>query len=193
MGPVGIWRSLYLDPVTTVAVASLSAEIVIDRDTRSQWSATEAWPPHFPLHDADEFVVTTRVSVLCGSAAVKSVNVQAELPELAVKGDIVAVDCDANSLQNATDNILLTLRVKAGKVVPWYPVGYGQQMLYTLVVYASDEEGNVVSNATRRIGLRQAKLVRGDLPDKENGTSFVFQVRLVHFWMGSRGLVMSVR
>ena len=162
------------------AVASLSAEVALDRSTQAAWRAdakARPWPPRFALQDADEFVVTARVSLLCGDPDTTSLTLQAELPELGVSGDRVRVQCDDKGFQNGTDNAVVQLKVKAGKVDPWYPVGYGNQTLYTLLVTASSDGGAAICNASRRIGLREAKLVREGLPNGETGASFVFQVQ----------------
>lgn len=44
----------------------------------------------------------------------------------------------------------------------WYPQGYGAQPLYTLCAQAIDENGAVISEKRRRIGLRRSRLVMNE-------------------------------
>lgn len=44
----------------------------------------------------------------------------------------------------------------------WFPTGYGAQNVYTLLAEVIDEDGNVLDEATRKIGFRRAKLVMNE-------------------------------
>lgn len=52
------------------------------------------------------------------------------------------------------------LSVQAPKL--WYPVGYGEQPLYTLQTQILDETGRVLDTKQRRLGLRRARMVMNE-------------------------------
>lgn len=175
MAPVGIWRNVSLDALVGAKTTALSAEVVLSRSAPPP--PTTLWPPQQPAEPNDTFVITVRAVVLCASHQAALV-VQAALPALNIASAPVSVACDDAARSNGSNPVTLVLRVRVGDAAAWFPVGYGAQPLYTLAVTtaASDGSGTVFSNSTRRIGLREARLVRQPLPNGENGTSFVFQV-----------------
>lgn len=58
-----------------------------------------------------------------------------------------------------------SLTVTAPKL--WYPVGYGQQSVYTLEMAVVDEAGTVLDVRTRKLGLRRVKIVMNEGSWKE--------------------------
>jgi beta-mannosidase len=57
----------------------------------------------------------------------------------------------------------------------WWPLGLGEQPLYTLVAKLQDDDGQMLAEDTRRIGLRQLRLVQQPV-EGEAGLSFHFEV-----------------
>jgi beta-mannosidase len=57
----------------------------------------------------------------------------------------------------------------------WWPLGLGAQPLYTLVAQLQDDQGRVLAQDSRRIGLRTLRLVQAPVQD-EAGSSFHFEV-----------------
>lgn len=57
----------------------------------------------------------------------------------------------------------------------WWPLGLGAQPLYTLVAQLQDDDGRVLAEDSRRIGLRTLRLVQAPV-DGEAGLSFHFEV-----------------
>ncbi|KAF4615614.1 hypothetical protein D9613_012895 [Agrocybe pediades] len=86
---------------------------------------------------------------------------------------------------------------KDGSVKLWWPVGYGEQSLYTLEVYllkkdpadspAAKPSTTILDTIRKRIGFRTVQLVQEPLaePDKYGkGTTFLFEVNGVRMFMG---------
>jgi beta-mannosidase len=65
----------------------------------------------------------------------------------------------------------------------WWPRGYGEQPLYRVDVRLLDENKQDVDSITRRIGLRQVRLVQEPLAGEE-GTTFYFAVNDVPLFCG---------
>lgn len=63
----------------------------------------------------------------------------------------------------------------------WWPIGYGQQPLYT-VTTSLLYKGIVVESETRRVGFRSIEVVQHKLEDQE-GTSFFFRVNGIPVFM----------
>ena len=61
----------------------------------------------------------------------------------------------------------------------WYPHGYGAQPLYTLTAVL----GGGTDSASKRLGLRRARLVQLPLADAD-GLSFFFELNNVPLWVG---------
>lgn len=57
----------------------------------------------------------------------------------------------------------------------WWPLGLGEQPLYTLVARLLDAEGRVLAEDSRHLGLRTLRLVQAGV-DGEAGSSFHFEV-----------------
>lgn len=64
----------------------------------------------------------------------------------------------------------------------WWPVGYGKQNLYTIIVELLTE-GRVVDTVTKRVGFRRVEIVQEPLEDDE-GRSFYFRVNNVPIFCG---------
>ncbi|EKM59838.1 glycoside hydrolase family 2 protein [Phanerochaete carnosa HHB-10118-sp] len=65
----------------------------------------------------------------------------------------------------------------------WYPVGYGQQPLYTLEIVISDEQGNVLDVKRQKFGFRNVKVVQDELVDQP-GRTFLFEVNGTRVFCG---------
>ncbi|KAF8492119.1 glycoside hydrolase [Gautieria morchelliformis] len=74
----------------------------------------------------------------------------------------------------------------------WWPVGYGEQALYTVEVTLEDDVIGILDQATKRIGFRRVGLVQDRLlePDKYGkGTTFLFEVNGVRIFIGGSNWV----
>ncbi|KAL0960497.1 hypothetical protein HGRIS_005535 [Hohenbuehelia grisea] len=72
-------------------------------------------------------------------------------------------------------------------VEPWWPVGYGDQNLYDLIIEIVDQDDEIIDEYHHRIGFRNVKLVQEDLvePDRYGtGSTFLFEVNGVRLFMG---------
>ena len=101
-----------------------------------------------------DYVYTTQDFAADWSSAAVTVMVEATSPkgcetELAVTlGDVSGVERVA--LKPGANNVALTVKVKNPRL--WWPVGYGEQPLYPLVVRLGD------AMVSKRIGLRKAEV-----------------------------------
>ncbi|KAJ7069084.1 glycoside hydrolase [Mycena belliarum] len=80
----------------------------------------------------------------------------------------------------------------AGRVEPWWPVGYGAQHLYTVAVLLLDKDGQTLDDVTTRVGFRRVALVQEPLAEPDQygtGTSFLFEVNGVRMFMGGSNWV----
>lgn len=65
----------------------------------------------------------------------------------------------------------------------WYPSGYGDQPLYTLAATLFEGEGKTMDSVTKKVGIREAKLIQRPLVD-EPGTTFFFEVNGIPIFCG---------
>ncbi|KXN83668.1 putative beta-mannosidase B [Leucoagaricus sp. SymC.cos] len=72
---------------------------------------------------------------------------------------------------------------KPGEVKLWYPVGYGEQPLYTATVEITDEHGNVLDTRVEKIAFRRARIVQENLVDQD-GLTFLFEINNVRIFCG---------
>ncbi|KAL5507967.1 hypothetical protein ACEPAH_5585 [Sanghuangporus vaninii] len=69
---------------------------------------------------------------------------------------------------------------KPGDFSLWYPVGYGQQTLYTIRVILSDSEGDR-DVQEKRVGLRRVRVVQDEL---DGGHTFLFEINNIRIFCG---------
>ncbi|TEB27325.1 glycoside hydrolase [Coprinellus micaceus] len=73
------------------------------------------------------------------------------------------------------------------KVKPWWPVGYGDQNLYTFEIKLTTLDGGTIDSVSKRIGWRSVELVQDTLKEPDQygtGTTFFFKVNGVEVFMG---------
>ncbi|MFC2116960.1 glycoside hydrolase family 2, partial [Bacteroidota bacterium] len=58
----------------------------------------------------------------------------------------------------------------------WWPLGYGDPVLYDATVRIVDDEKNVLDEKKQKIGIRTAELIRTEITTKENPGEFVFKI-----------------
>ncbi|KAJ3788678.1 glycoside hydrolase [Lentinula aff. detonsa] len=69
----------------------------------------------------------------------------------------------------------------------WWPVGYGDQCLYTVELTILSKQGVILDTKTLRIGFRSVKLVQEALQESDQygtGTTFLFEINGVRMFMG---------
>ncbi|PVF95284.1 glycoside hydrolase [Serendipita vermifera] len=68
----------------------------------------------------------------------------------------------------------------------WYPVGLGQQSLYTasLRVVSDKEDGKILHEINKKIGIRKVRIVQKKLDGEEEGGSFYFEVNGISVFAG---------
>ncbi|KAJ7342620.1 glycoside hydrolase [Mycena albidolilacea] len=79
-----------------------------------------------------------------------------------------------------------------GVVEPWWPVGYGEQNLYTVSVLLLSANGQTLDESTTRVGFRRVALVQEPLEEPDQygtGTSFLFEVNGVRIFAGGSNWV----
>ncbi|KAJ3841495.1 glycoside hydrolase [Lentinula raphanica] len=78
---------------------------------------------------------------------------------------------------------------KKDEVKLWWPVGYGDQVLYTVELIVLNKSGIVLDAKTHRIGFRSVKLIQEPLEEPDQygtGTTFLFEVNGVRMFMGGK-------
>ncbi|TFK38913.1 glycoside hydrolase [Crucibulum laeve] len=69
----------------------------------------------------------------------------------------------------------------------WWPVGYGKQVLYEVEVALLDQNAQILSTFSKRIGFRTVELVQAPLAEEDQhgkGTTFMFVVNAVRIFIG---------
>ncbi|KAJ3863761.1 glycoside hydrolase [Lentinula novae-zelandiae] len=89
--------------------------------------------------------------------------------------------------ESKTSRTVVSWNFDEDEVRLWWPVGYGEQNLYTVELTILNQDGVVFDTKTLRIGFRNVKLIQEDLeaPDQYGtGTTFLFEVNGVRMFMG---------
>jgi len=74
-------------------------------------------------------------------------------------------------------------KFSSGELQLWYPIRYGKQPLYSLIVSVSDTAGKVVDSKTERIAFRRVRVVQEPLIDQP-GKTFLFEVNNIRIFCG---------
>lgn len=120
------------------------------------------------LHCRSEIDVAARTATLQVAAQLDGAASRCAFELLDPQGRCVA----SRSVPTAGD-VSATLSVSDAQL--WWPRGLGAQPLYTLVAQLQDDSGRVLGQDSRRIGLRQLRLVQAPV-EGEAGLSFHFEV-----------------
>ncbi|KDQ11978.1 glycoside hydrolase family 2 protein [Botryobasidium botryosum FD-172 SS1] len=76
---------------------------------------------------------------------------------------------------------------ESGEIDLWWPVHYGEQVLYTVEVVLEDANAETLDIETKRVGFRRVELVQEDLGEADRygkGTTFLFEINNVRIFMG---------
>ncbi|KAL5638363.1 hypothetical protein ACGC1H_005146 [Rhizoctonia solani] len=74
-------------------------------------------------------------------------------------------------------------KLNDGEVSLWWPVGYGQHLLYDVDIAAVHKDDTKLDQVTKRIGFRRVELVQEPLVDA-SGTTFLFEINGVRVFIG---------
>jgi beta-mannosidase len=112
-----------------------------------------------------------------GAGRSATLQVAAELQGAATRCSFELLDpdgvCVAVRALPAARAVAATLSVSTAQL--WWPLGLGAQPLYTVVARLQDDDGQVLAQDSRRIGLRRLRLVQAPV-EGETGLSFHFEV-----------------
>lgn len=78
-------------------------------------------------------------------------------------------------------------RFAPGQVQLWWPVGYGDQVLYRVVIELLGPNRDVIDSKTIRVGFRSVKLIQEELEEPDQygtGTTFLFEINGIRMFMG---------
>ncbi|KAL9712669.1 hypothetical protein Ac2012v2_003906 [Leucoagaricus gongylophorus] len=77
----------------------------------------------------------------------------------------------------------ISLQFHPGDLKMWYPVGYGEQPLYTATVELRDENGKLLDVRTERLAFRRIRVVQEELIDQD-GLTFLFEINNIRIFCG---------
>ncbi|KAJ3741170.1 glycoside hydrolase family 2 protein [Lentinula detonsa] len=112
---------------------------------------------------------------------------RASLTLKAPNGTIVASDSNIPTNESQTR---ATFSFGKGELMLWYPVGYGDQPIYTVESDLIDENGTLLDSRTQRIGFRRT-LIRQEKLLNEPGLSFFFEVNNIPIFAGGSNWIPS--
>ncbi|KAJ8514868.1 hypothetical protein ONZ45_g7646 [Pleurotus djamor] len=72
---------------------------------------------------------------------------------------------------------------KAGDLDLWFPVGHGQQPIYSVDVQVKDQSGQILASASQKTSFRRVRIVQNKLVDQD-GLSFYFEVNNIPVFCG---------
>ena len=118
-----------------------------------------------------------------------------EVSPLFVEGGKAALFCDfelstngvsvstilMQSVSRGDDTVSVLFNIPEPEL--WYPHGYGKQPLYDITATLKSKQGEVLDTATKRVGIRKAKVVQRPLKDVP-GTTFFFEVNNTPIFCG---------
>lgn len=112
------------------------------------------------------FIVDVNFWVI--SCGVESYYVSVEIFQLSVSSKVL---CSGDSAK-------VRLVIPKEKVNLWFPIGFGQQKLYTINALFTDysAELEVLGKIEKKIGFRTAELIQDRYEDHRPGTSFFFRI-----------------
>ncbi|KAJ3841473.1 glycoside hydrolase family 2 protein [Lentinula raphanica] len=105
----------------------------------------------------------------------------------APSGAIVASD---NNIPTNEGQTRATFSFATGELMLWYPVGYGEQPIYTVESDLFDENGAILDSRTQKIGFRRTRIVQEKLLG-ESGLSFYFEINNIPIFAGGSNWIPS--
>ncbi|KAK7109884.1 beta-mannosidase-like [Littorina saxatilis] len=148
----GVWKPIYLVAFDSAVLEMATVEVV-------------------PVSDGESWVLRTTAYFHVG--VVQSVSGQ-----LQITLDLTGISETYNLFLNTARNeAAFDITVpQSAKVKRWWPIGYGDQMLYDVTFNFTTSDGEVTSQ-TKRIGFRTVELVQEPVSaDPKRGLTFYFRV-----------------
>ncbi|KAI9574617.1 glycoside hydrolase family 2 protein [Boletus coccyginus] len=96
------------------------------------------------------------------------------------QGDVV---CTNKNINVKSGSARAEFEFSSGELELWYPVHYGKQPLYSIVVAVSDTTGRIIDSKTERVAFRRARVVEEFLIDQP-GKTFLFEVNNIKVFCG---------
>ncbi|KAJ7068225.1 glycoside hydrolase family 2 protein [Mycena amicta] len=94
-----------------------------------------------------------------------------------------SIEISKDKLAMGDGTVDVSFSFPAGQLQLWYPVGYGEQAIYTAEVTIADVDGNVLDSVSQKIGFRSVSVVQEPLVDQP-GLTFLFEVNGVRVFCG---------
>ncbi|KAF8138531.1 glycoside hydrolase family 2 protein, partial [Boletus edulis] len=96
------------------------------------------------------------------------------------EGDVVYTE---KNIKVESGNAHAEFEFPRGELQLWYPVHYGKQPLYSIVVAVTDTNGRIIDSKTERIAFRRVRVVEEPLIDQP-GKSFLFEINNIRVFCG---------
>ncbi|CAK5275576.1 unnamed protein product [Mycena citricolor] len=94
-----------------------------------------------------------------------------------------SIQVSSTKMPTAEGSASVSFSFKPDQLQLWYPVGYGEQALYSAVVEITDSQGNILDTQTQNVGIRRVRIVQEPLADQE-GLTFLFEVNNIRIFCG---------
>ena len=122
---------------------------------------------------------------LCGELTLACLD-KAELSvSLALKKDDKIIDKTEGSFSAVKGTNDITLNLNSLNVENWFPLGFGNQPLYTAVITVCDKDGNVITTNKKQVGFRKIEYV---VPDGAPENCLPYSVKINGRFIPLRGI-----
>ncbi|KAL4241994.1 Beta-mannosidase glycosyl hydrolase [Abortiporus biennis] len=89
-----------------------------------------------------------------------------------------------NSRRRVNDGFVKSdFKLSKGVLDLWYPVGYGSQVFYEVMIWVYDEQDNMLDSKIQKMAFRRAEVVQDTLIDQE-GRTFLFEINNIRIFCG---------
>lgn len=174
----GIWKSVYLASIDTVAIEHIVPHIFYEG----------AYPTQ-PL--TDDVAGPWRVTITVHFFVAIAIN---GILRVSINGEWLGSSTSQFiSLDNGKSAYTTNLIIPVGKIRLWWPQGLGNRLLYTINVEFETYSSNIVISQSRQIGFRLIYLVTGDdsnpstLLEKDGSDEFTMQINVNGAKIWARG------